>query len=102
VIVDDDILQKLQNLICPDCGDRLLRGPRGGASQNLTCRRCAMKWVAHGFVTGKVLAADCAGRDAAQAAYYDPLYPVRNCDYCDKEYRGPAVYCCLACALADA
>jgi hypothetical protein len=26
----------------------------------------------------------------------------RDCDFCGKPYRGPAVYCSLECALADA
>lgn len=102
MIVDDEILEKLQNLICPDCDDRLLRGPRGGASQNLTCRRCAMKWNAHGFVTGLVMSAEREGRDAAQAAFYNPLYAPRACDHCGEDYQGPSFYCCVACALADA
>lgn len=38
------------------------------------------------------------GRDA----YKDHTYPERPCDYCAKLYRGPAVYCSLKCALADA
>jgi hypothetical protein len=38
----------------------------------------------------------------AEAAYYDPRCPVRLCDCCEQTYRGPAVYCCHACALDDA
>ena len=41
-------------------------------------------------------------RHRACAAYRDDSYPERRCDYCDKPYRGPAVYCRLDCALADA
>ena len=29
-------------------------------------------------------------------------FPERPCDKCGKPYRGPAVYCSLTCALADA
>jgi Family of unknown function (DUF6166) len=36
------------------------------------------------------------------AAYSDPSCPERACDYCGKPYRGPAVYCSLECATADA
>jgi len=36
------------------------------------------------------------------AAYRDDACDERPCDYCGKIYRGPAVYCRLACALADA
>jgi hypothetical protein len=38
----------------------------------------------------------------ARAAYRDDHFPERNCDRCGKPYRGPAVYCSLDCALADA
>jgi hypothetical protein len=38
----------------------------------------------------------------ARAAYRDDAYPERQCDYCGRLYRGPAVYCSLDCALADA
>ena len=34
--------------------------------------------------------------------YRDEGSPERACDHCGKLYRGPAVYCSLACALADA
>lgn len=37
-----------------------------------------------------------------QSAYYDPREAVRLCDHCEQTYRGPAVYCCHACALDDA
>jgi hypothetical protein len=35
-------------------------------------------------------------------AYRDDSYPSRNCDYCGLRYRGPAVYCSIECAIADA
>lgn len=34
--------------------------------------------------------------------YRDNSYNERECDYCRKPYKGPAVYCCIECALADA
>jgi hypothetical protein len=40
--------------------------------------------------------------DAAQAAYHDPSMPRRECDYCRLPYNGPAIYCSLSCAVADA
>lgn len=43
--------------------------------------------------------------DAAQAVllrYDDPSFPERTCDKCGRQYRGPAVYCSLECAVADA
>lgn len=41
-------------------------------------------------------------KNAAESAYYDPTYARRRCDFCGRMYRGPAVYCRLTCALADA
>jgi hypothetical protein len=34
--------------------------------------------------------------------YRDDTSPERACDHCQRPYRGPAVYCSLTCALADA
>lgn len=39
---------------------------------------------------------------AAEAAYRNERCTERRCDYCNTLYRGQAVYCRLACALADA
>jgi hypothetical protein len=39
---------------------------------------------------------------AANSAYHHAGYPARPCDYCGANYTGPAVYCSLACARADA
>jgi hypothetical protein len=38
----------------------------------------------------------------ARAAYRDDTFPARLCDHCGTSYRGPAVYCSLECAVADA
>lgn len=35
-------------------------------------------------------------------AYHDPSCPERNCDKCGRLYTGPAVYCSMLCAVADA
>jgi hypothetical protein len=40
--------------------------------------------------------------NAAREAYLDERYPERTCDACGKMYRGPAVYCSIECAQADA
>ena len=45
---------------------------------------------------------DVAALDRAEAAYSDPSCPARDCDHCGRSYAGPAVYCSLGCALADA
>jgi hypothetical protein len=36
------------------------------------------------------------------ASYHDETCEPRACDHCSATYRGPAVYCSLECALADA
>ena len=36
------------------------------------------------------------------SAYVDISFQERPCDRCGNLYRGPAVYCSLACAIADA
>jgi RNase P subunit RPR2 len=33
--------------------------------------------------------------------YRDERFAERQCDYCGKPYRGPAVYCSLECAVDD-
>jgi hypothetical protein len=38
----------------------------------------------------------------ARDAYLNDAYPERKCDRCGKVYRGPALYCSLDCAVADA
>jgi len=38
----------------------------------------------------------------ARLSYIDESFPARNCDRCQRRYQGPAVYCSLECALADA
>ena len=37
-----------------------------------------------------------------EEAYRDDSFPERDCDHCGKPYKGPAVYCSLHCAMADA
>jgi hypothetical protein len=37
-----------------------------------------------------------------RALYYDNTQPERECEHCGIPYRGPAVYCSLECAQADA
>jgi hypothetical protein len=71
--------------------------------------RCAICMFAAGI-------ADSSDREAIRAhcldtegmmhwkrigCYIDESFPERACDYCGRRYRGPAVYCRQACALAD-
>lgn len=44
---------------------------------------------------------DAQALQRARAAYHNTDYPERWCDRCGQLYQGPAVYCSLACALAD-
>lgn len=59
-------------------------------------------------IVGPLIEAADRGREAARiltaarTAYHDPSYPPRDCDACGRHYTGPAVYCSLGCALADA
>jgi hypothetical protein len=46
--------------------------------------------------------ARAAAAHKARSAYRDDSFPKRACDRCGKNYRGPAVYCSLECATADA
>jgi hypothetical protein len=41
-------------------------------------------------------------RDHLDHGFFDPAYPERACDRCGRSYRGPATYCSLECAMADA
>lgn len=38
----------------------------------------------------------------ARLAYHDPAEPERACEHCGQPYRGPAEYCSIECADADA
>jgi hypothetical protein len=43
-----------------------------------------------------------AAAQKARSAYRDDSFAERACDRCGRRYRGPAVYCSLECAVADA
>jgi hypothetical protein len=49
-----------------------------------------------------VIGAKPGTRCSTCSGYRDDAFAERPCDHCSKPYRGPAVYCSLACALADA
>lgn len=38
----------------------------------------------------------------ARSTYHNPTFDPRRCYHCGETYTGPAVYCSLDCALADA
>ena len=71
-------------LKCAACGS-------DGGGGLISCRDC-----------GRPLVFDEAYVRRAEAAYRDERMPERACERCGALYRGPAVYCSLACAIADA
>ena len=84
---DDDELAKMQP--CPDCIGGIASSSDAAGSRPIgafTCPRCA-------FVDAELRASE---------AYRDDTFPERMCDHCGQLYRGPAVYCSLECAMADA
>ena len=113
---NDVSFNQIKNLICPECGGKLLRGPRGAwLNHNLTCRDCQMRFnCVIAFYNGKpesdtefqtqavVLGWESMGKDPAGAAFYEPADPERRCKFCDMPFHGPSQYCCLACAIDDA
>lgn len=44
----------------------------------------------------------CQRISSRASLYIDASYEPRACDRCGCSYRGPAVYCSLECAMADA
>ena len=60
----------------------------------------AAKLLALGEDPGPTL--DDIDDSLAAGSYRDDVYPERLCDRCASLYRGPAVYCSLECAIADA
>lgn len=48
IIQSEDLTQEQLSIIatgkCPDCGGRLLYGPRGGAAINVKCDSCGNKF----------------------------------------------------------
>lgn len=49
-----------------------------------------------------VLTCEDVLRLRAVKMYRDDRCPERECDFCGKTYQGPALYCTLSCAQADA
>jgi hypothetical protein len=93
---------------CPDCGDHVFAFGIGKPPDPPLCATCQ---VIREQPPGP-------GREAIRAALYDPEAmqywmaigsyvdrdcPERRCDNpgCQRLYRGPAMYCSLACADAD-
>jgi ribosomal protein S27AE len=89
------------SFVCPRCG---AESYNPNDIRESYCGRC------HVFVDDPTMpplpplpiVAPPAANRRARAAYVDPAYSERLCDRCGKPYQGPAVYCSLECALADA
>ena len=58
----------------------------------IRCEQCGKPLV---FLVGR-------DDDGDEDVYRDPSFSERECDRCGRPYRGPAVYCSLECAIADA
>jgi hypothetical protein len=48
------------------------------------------------------LSLDLTTQGMAEAAYRDDKFEPELCHHCGVSYRGPALYCSLTCAIADA
>ena len=85
-------------MMCPICGgERFVRMETAdGGLALFPCAEC--------MGSGVVSCCDAAGWAdlAARVAYRDDAFRERACGHCGKLYRGPAVYCSLNCAVADA
>lgn len=94
-----DLLPWLQAGVCADCGnDVFAPGPTGGIAHNIACLDCGSAFnVAGAF--GTPIHAERIGNPHP---YRDADSAPRDCDHCGHVYRGPAVYCSLRCAMADA
>jgi hypothetical protein len=81
-------------MICPSCnGERVVKiNTPEGRLLLAPCLECM----------GSGAASCCDPAGSADDAYWDVRLEERACDRCGKPYRGPAVYCSLACALEDA
>jgi hypothetical protein len=73
------------SFVCPRCGAQSFNP---NDIRERYCGRC------HAFIVDEW--------PPSPEAYRDESFDERACDLCGKPYRGPAVYCSLECALADA
>jgi len=88
-------------MICPTChGKGLIAEVLG---YPVVCADCNGSGVASCCdAAGASLFAASNEEAKSNDAYRDDTFPERPCDRCGKPYRGPAVYCSLTCAIADA
>lgn len=86
--------------VCAPCGKRYGRRPVR-AAPTFHAGICDLCFDATSVTEPRDFGHLLPGWEAA-AAYRDASHPARACDHCRRLYRGPAVYCSLRCALADA
>lgn len=91
--------------VCTGCG----RNVYSLSNPMTTANRCAVcQWVdefsnpAEREALRKMLTDDFHALAPDGKSYIDRRFPERECDFCHKPYHGPAVYCSLECAHADA
>jgi hypothetical protein len=94
----------IQEFDCTDCGCHVVNfRPDPVPPLCLSCTWIRRHVPAeHQEATRERLGVPLTPEARALAAYRDTSFPERACDHCSQPYRGPAVYCSLACAQADA
>ena len=107
---DDDDLTEMKP--CPDCiGGIASCCDAAGArpiEPRFTCAGCGRVQERNTILCeqcGRPLVFASFGADPYEdgsRGYRDDTCPERMCDRCSRLYRGPAVYCSLECAIADA
>ena len=81
---------------CQDCGVSVVRWFEGPT----LCAEC--QWISELPLADQPGARRWLRRLHAETDYRNESYAERACDRCGGLYHGPAVYCSLACAVADA
>ena len=98
--------QQDNSRVCAKCGEQVGIYPSGQEAlrrfpaMRIVCVQCIEPHTREVLVPG-ALDEPFESVPAAKA-YRDARYPERACDRCGGLYRGPAVYCSLDCAVADA
>jgi hypothetical protein len=87
-------------MICPECRGRgwtpVGSDDGDGETTIEPCRYC------DGYSEAEIDRSQRRIGAILESGYRDLSYPERTCERCSKLYRGPAVYCCIECAVGDA